>query len=64
MADYTSLREAGMDVDSLSAEEQAALANLDQSEVDALASIKNKLNGEDEVGGFSVKRSDDGNIVW
>jgi len=64
MADLSVLKDSGMDIDSLSAEEQAALQRLDDSEVKALAAIRNKLNEGDEVEGFAVKRAADGYVVW
>jgi hypothetical protein len=66
MADLSILKDSGMDIDSLSADEQAALGNLDAAELQSLASIRAKLNGEDEVGGFasSARHLADGNLVW
>ena len=64
MADLSILTEAGMDIDSMSAEEQEALGGLDQSELEALAAIKTKLNGGGDVDGFAMKRADTGGFVW
>jgi len=65
MADLTVLRDSGMNIDALSADEQAALDRLDDSEVQALAAIRNKLNGGDEVEGFAARaKAGDGNLVW
>ena len=52
--------------DALSAEEQEALGKLDQSEVEALAAIRNKLNDDGaEVSGYAMnKLAGDGNLVW
>jgi hypothetical protein len=63
MADLAALRDAGIDVDSYSDEEQAALAGLSDDEVAALASIRKKLNagGDDEA---RSALADNGNIVW
>ena len=54
----------GMDIDALPPEQQAALNKLDQSEVDALASIREKLNSETEVSGYSMNARADGYVVW
>jgi len=64
MADITALRESGMDIDALPDEQQQALQNLDQSEVDALAAIRRKLNADDEVSGYAMSRAGDGTIIW
>jgi hypothetical protein len=64
MADLTPLKEAGMDIDSLPAEQQQAIGNLEQSEVDTLASIRKKLNADPEVSGYAMNRAADGNFVW
>lgn len=65
MADLSVLRDSGMNIDALSADEQAALDRLDDSEVQALAAIRNKLNGGDEVEGFAARSmAGDGNFVW
>ena len=40
MADLSGLKDSGMDIDALPAEQQEALGKLDQSEVDALAAIR------------------------
>jgi hypothetical protein len=65
MADVSVLKESGMDIDNLSAEEQAALGKLDQSELDALASIRKKLNDDDgEVSGYAMSRAGDGGLIW
>ncbi len=63
MADLSPLRDAGIDVDSYSDADRAALEGLDQEEIDALAAIRRKLNagGEEE----RARAADgDGNIVW
>ena len=63
MADLSALRDAGIDIDSYSQEEQDALQSLSDEEVQALASIRRKLN----AGGEQEARSalaDNGNIVW
>jgi hypothetical protein len=52
MADLNVLRAVGIDVDGLSSEQKEALDTLDDSEVQALASITHKLNGGGEVEGF------------
>jgi len=65
VADLTALKESGMDVDGLPAEQQEALAKLDQSEVDALASIRRKLNDNmPDVGGYAMNPRADGYVVW
>ena len=64
MADLTALKDSGMNIDSLSDDERKALERLDESEVQALAAIRNKLNEGDEVEGFAVKRAADGYVVW
>ena len=64
MADLSILKDSGMDIESLSAEEQEALGNLDEAELQSLVSIRAKLNGEDEVGGFAARHLADGNLVW
>jgi len=74
MADLTPLRSSGMDIDSMTAEQQQALQTLDQSEVDALAAIRTKLNSTD-VTGFALRVPTgitepvsplrlDGGLVW
>ncbi len=63
MADLSILSAAGMDVASLPEDEQAALAGLDDSELQALAAIRTKLNSGDEVSGFALK-DNNGNVVW
>jgi hypothetical protein len=62
--DFTVLKDSGMDIDSLSAPEKEALNRLDQSEVDALAGIRNKLNEEPEVAGHTKPVMGDGVVVW
>jgi len=64
MADLSILKASGMDVDSLPESEQAALAGLDDSELQALAAIRSKLNAGDEVSGFGLSKQADGNVVW
>lgn len=64
MGNIDVLKQAGMDVDSLPAEQREALAGLDQSELDALVAIREKLNAEPEVGGYSLTKAADGNVVW
>ena len=65
MADLSVLTDSGMNLETLSDEEKAALERLDESEVQALAAIRNKLNGGDEVEGFAARRAaGDGNFVW
>jgi len=65
MADVSVLKEAGMSVDELPADQQEALGKLDQSELDALASIRKKLNADEaEVSGYALRRSGDGAIIW
>ena len=63
MADLTPLKESGMDVDGLTAEERTAVEKLDQSEVDTLAAIRNKLNGGD-VSAHAMRQAGDGGFVW
>ncbi len=63
MADLSVLKDAGMNIDELPAEQQEALGKLDQSEVEALAAIRNKLNADvPDVSGY-LRRAD-GNLVW
>ena len=64
MADVTALRDSGMDIDALPADQRSALERLSQHEVDTLASIRSKLNEEPEVGGHVMSRAGDGGIVW
>ena len=65
MADVSVLKESGMDIDSLPAEQQEALGKLDQSELDALASIRRKLNDDDsDVSGYAMGRAGDGGLIW
>ncbi len=65
MADLSVLKDSGMDIDSMSTDEQEALGRLDEAELQSLVSIRAKLNGEDEVGGFAAARHlADGNLVW
>jgi hypothetical protein len=64
MADITVLKDAGMDIDSLPTEQQEALTHLDQSEVDALATIRKKLNADGEVTGHAMSRAGDGGFIW
>jgi hypothetical protein len=64
MADLSVLKDSGMDVEALPPEQQEALRNLDQSEVEALASIRTKLNADSEVSGYAMSRAGDGGIVW
>ncbi len=64
MADLSVLKDSGMDIDSLSDDEKEALGRLDAAEMQSLASIRAKLNGEDEVGGFAARHLADGVIVW
>jgi uncharacterized membrane protein len=64
MADITVLKDSGMDIDSLPTEQQEALTHLDQSEVDALAAIRKKLNTDAEVTGHAMSRAGDGGIIW
>lgn len=53
MADLTPLTESGMNLDALGPAEKDALSRLDDSEVAALVAIRAKLNGGDEVSGYS-----------
>jgi len=53
MGDVEALKAAGMDIDSLPPEQQEALKNLDQSEIDALVAIREKLNEGAEVSGYA-----------
>ena len=65
MPDVQVLRDSGMDIDSMSADQQAAIQRLDQNEVDTLARIRNKLNeGGDDVSGHAMSRAGDGGFVW
>jgi hypothetical protein len=65
MADLSILKQSGMDLSGLPEEELAALGRLDESELQALASIRGKLNSSDEVEGFvSHRKADSGNLVW
>jgi hypothetical protein len=64
MADITVLKASGMDIDSLPTEQQEALTTLDQSEVDALAAIRTKLNADADVTGHAMSRAGDGGIIW
>ena len=63
MADLTPLRDSGMDIDGMTAEEQAALQTLDQTEVDTLAAIRKKLN-DSEVSGYAMAARGDGGFIW
>ena len=65
MADLDILRNAGMNIDGMSTEEQDALSRLDETELQALASIRGKLNEEPDVSGHAVRRAaGDGGFVW
>jgi hypothetical protein len=65
MPDVQVLKDSGMDIDSMSADEQAAIQRLDQDEVDTLARIRSKLNnGADDVSGHAMSRAGDGGFVW
>ena len=65
MADLTALKDSGMDIDALPAEQQEALGKLDQSEVDALAAIRRKLDDNmPDVGGYAMPARADGYVVW
>lgn len=65
MADLNTLRDSGMEIDSLPEEQKSALDRLSQDEVDTLASIRNKLNEEPEVGGHALRRAaGDGGLIW
>jgi hypothetical protein len=65
VADLTPLKDAGMDVDSLPSEQQEALGKLDESEVQALASIRRKLNDNmPDVSGYAMGARADGYVVW
>lgn len=64
MADLTVLKDAGMDIDSMSEEERAALERLDPSELQTLATIRGKLNAEPEVAGYGAPVRADGGFVW
>ena len=65
VADLTALKDSGMDVDSLPSEQQEALGKLDQSEVDALAAIRRKLDDNmPDVGGYAMGARADGYVVW
>ena len=63
MADLSPLRDAGIDIDSYSDAERAALEGLSQEEIDTLAAIREKLNagGEEER---AAAAAGDGIIVW
>jgi hypothetical protein len=64
MADLTPLTTAGMDVAGMTTDERTALEGLDQTEIDTLAAIKTKLNGDAEVSGYAMAARGDGGIVW
>ena len=65
MADVSVLKDSGMDIDSLPAEQQEALGRLDQSELDALAAIRTKLNDDgSDVSGYAMGRAGDGGLIW
>lgn len=57
MADLSVLRDSGMDLDKLSADQTAALERLDECEVHALAAIRNKLSGRDAEVGYCFPSS-------
>ena len=63
MADISVLKDAGMNIDELPPEQQEALRNLDPSELEALASIRKKLNSDSEVSGY-MARAGDGGLIW
>lgn len=63
MSDISVLKDAGMNIDELPAEQQEALRNLDPSELEALASIRKKLNADSEVSGY-MARAGDGGLIW
>lgn len=64
MANLSILTDSGMDLSGLPPEEIAALEKLDDSELQALAAIRAKLNSGDEVEGFISHVKADGNFVW
>lgn len=66
MADVSVLKESGMNIDDLPADQQEALGKLDQSELDALASIRKKLNADDDadVSGYRLRVAGDGGLIW
>jgi hypothetical protein len=64
MSDLTPLKDAGMAIDDLPPEQQAAISRLDQSEIDTLASIRKKLNEDAEVSGYAMTARGDGGFVW
>jgi hypothetical protein len=64
MPDLTVLTQAGMDIDSLGAQEKEALNRLDQTEVEQLAAIRGKLNEPPEVSGHALRDGDFGSIIW
>jgi len=55
MTNAETLKAAGMDIDALPPQQQEALSKLDQSEVDALVAIREKLNEGEEVTGHSLE---------
>jgi hypothetical protein len=59
MADEDALRNAGIDLSSFSDDEQTALKSLTDEEVDTLASIRAKLDGQ-----TTEEARNTGNIVW
>jgi hypothetical protein len=59
MADEAALRNAGIDLDSFSDDEQTALKSLTDEEVETLTSIRSKLDGQ-----TTEEARNTGNIVW
>jgi hypothetical protein len=65
VADLTALKASGMDIDALPEAQQEALGTLDQSEVDALAAIRRKLDeNTPDVSGYAASARADGYVVW
>jgi hypothetical protein len=53
-----------MKLDGLSTAEVDALSRLDETEIAALAAIRNKLNGGDEVSGYSLNFGQPATQAW
>lgn len=75
VADLNVLKESGMDIDSLPAEQREALNKLDDSEVQTLASIRTKLNSDEgsDTSGYLLRSpgivstrpiAGDGSLIW
>ena len=63
MSDLDILKSAGFNLDELSPEQVEAVGNLSNDELETLATIRGKLNADDEVAGHAAAAGD-GSFVW